>query len=81
MKRFICIFPAILLTALLFASIGCAGVNGRPSGASSFGTWRSVCPQCGGTGQFYQPNLFFDGTFWQGGYIACPGCGGSGYLS
>ncbi len=39
-----------------------------------------ICPQCGGTGQFYQPNLFFDGMFWQGGYVACPTCGGSGHL-
>lgn len=39
-----------------------------------------VCPQCGGSGQFYNPILYFDGMFWQGGYTACPTCGGSGWL-
>ena len=39
-----------------------------------------VCPQCGGTGMFYNPCLYFDGTTMQGGYTACPQCGGSGWL-
>lgn len=39
-----------------------------------------VCPQCGGSGQFYNPAMHFDGMFWQSGYTAYPTCGGSGWL-
>ena len=48
--------------------------------SDSFGVNVFVCPQCGGSGQFYNPILYFDGMFWQGGYTACPTCGGSGWL-
>ena len=37
------------------------------------------CGICGGSGQQYIPNLYFDQIMgWQGGYVCCSGCGGSG---
>lgn len=40
------------------------------------------CAICGGVGQQYIPNLSYDMIMgWQGGYIACSGCGASGYIN
>ena len=39
-----------------------------------------ACAICGGTGQQYNPSLYYDAVMgWQGGYTACSGCAGSGY--
>ena len=41
----------------------------------------TVCPICSGTGQQYIPNMYYDQIMgWQGGYISCSGCGGSGQI-
>lgn len=37
-----------------------------------------VCSICGGTGQQYIPNAYYDGWMWQGLWQACAGCGGAG---
>lgn len=43
---------------------------------------RTACAICGGTGQQYIPNQYFDPitNMPMGGYIGCGGCGGSGYI-
>ena len=42
---------------------------------------RAACAICGGTGQQFIQNLYYDAIMgWIGGYICCSGCGGSGYI-
>ena len=50
-------------------------------GSGSITTGRIACAICGGTGQQYIPNQYYDATLnmWMGGYVGCGGCGGSGY--
>ncbi len=57
-------------------SCGGAGVIAQTSG-------ESVCAICGGTGQQYIPNAYYDSALntWQGQYMVCSGCGGSGYFT
>ena len=43
------------------------------------GMGRFTCGICGGSGQQYIPNMFYDPVMgWTGGYQGCGGCGGSG---
>ena len=49
----------------------CAG-NGKVQNGGQ------VCGICGGTGQQYIPNAYYDGWMWQGLWQACAGCGGAG---
>lgn len=50
-------------------------------GSGSITTGRTACAICGGTGQQYIPNQYYDAALnmWMGGYVGCGGCGGSGY--
>ena len=38
------------------------------------------CPQCGGTGMWYNPSVYYDFTMnmMMGQYQGCPACGGAG---
>lgn len=41
----------------------------------------NTCAICNGTGQQYNPNLYYDAIMgWTGGYTACSGCAGSGRI-
>lgn len=50
------------------------------SGTGSVLSGGNACGICGGTGQQYIPNAYFDAALgmWQGQYQACSGCGGAG---
>lgn len=50
------------------------------SGTGSILSGGNTCGICGGTGQQYIPNAYFDAALgmWQGQYQACSGCGGAG---
>ena len=37
------------------------------------------CGICGGTGQVWVDNMYYDGILWQGDWQTCGGCGGVGY--
>jgi hypothetical protein len=51
-------------------------------GSGSVVTGSTACAICGGTGQQYIPNLFYDPyNGWYGGYQSCSGCGGSGQIT
>lgn len=57
-----------------FECSGCGGNGTINTGATS------TCGICGGTGQQYIPNLYYDAALgWQGGYTGCSGCGGAGH--
>lgn len=59
----------------------CPNCGGNGSIEISAGSTGTVCAICGGTGQQYIPNLYYDTVMgWTGGYIGCSGCGGSGYI-
>lgn len=57
-----------------FACSTCGGAGSISTGDTQ------TCGLCGGLGQQYVPNLYYDAALgWQGGTIACSGCGGAGH--
>lgn len=57
-----------------FACSTCGGAGSISTGGTQ------TCGICGGLGQQYVPNLYYDAVLgWQGGTIACSGCGGAGH--
>lgn len=62
----------------VFSHYQCSTCGGSGNGTPGS---QITCGICGGTGQQYIPNAYFDpGTnMWMGQYIGCSGCGGSGH--